>query len=151
MAGRRQQSEPDFLNSPLGDEYMGAKKPSLKPESLDGADSAVLTIKHVEGVQVPDDDAEDGKRNVVRIDFEETDLPFWPNKTGLRALSEKYGAKPADWIGEPCALVVVRVNNPKTQRQQPALHVAQGEEFDELVSENSKRSRRKPVRGRGKK
>lgn len=142
----------DFLDKPLGEEHMGSKKPSLKPESLDGADSAVLTISGVESVDIPDDDAEDGTRKAVRLDFEETDLPYWPNKTGLRTLAEKFGAKPREWIGERVALVVVRVNNPKTKKQQPALHIAQGEEFDDLLDAQRTRKRRvvkkTPVRGK---
>ena len=136
----------DFLDQPLGDEHLGQKKPSLKPESLDGADSTVLTISGVESVDIPDDDAEDGIRKSVRLDFEETDLPYWPNKTGLRTVAEKYGAKPRDWIGERVALVVVRVNNPKTKKQQPALHVAQGEEFDDLLDKARTRTRKRVVK-----
>ena len=138
----RQSKEKGFLDSEIGEEYLGSKKPSLKPESLDGADSAVLTVKDVEGVDVPDDEMEDGVRKSVRIDFEDTDLPYWPNKTGLRTLAEKFGAKPGSWIGEKVALIVVRVNNPKSGKQQPAQHVAQGDEFDELVKKSSKPRRR---------
>lgn len=131
-----------FLDKPLGDEYMGQKRPALKPESLDGADSTVLTIKAVEGVDIPDDDAEGGQRKAVRIDFEETDLAFWPNKSSLRTISEKYGAKPGDWLGERVALIVVTVNNPTTHRSQKSLHVAQGSEFDDLLDAARTRGRR---------
>ena len=52
-------------------------------------------------------------------------------------------------MGERVALVVVTVNNPNTKRQQKALHVAQGDEFDDLLDAARSRGKRTAAKKSG--
>lgn len=118
----------------------GERKPPLTPEVLGDADVAVLTISAVRAGIV----TADGRKTAV-VEFEEKpDYVYWLNKTNLANLVERFGDDTDDWVGERIPLVRVRVNNPSTGRLTTKYHVADPEDWDEILAEAKRRRGRPP-------
>lgn len=128
---------------------------ALKAEDLGNANATVITVDDVDSMDFDDEDAPNGTRTVIILKSREYDKGFFLNKSGLRTVVEQYGDIPARWVGKRIPLVKVRVNNPKTHKQQESLQVAAADEWDKITGAGTRSSRssngRKSSRGKAKK
>lgn len=141
----------DQKDQPLDDAYTTSRRPSLRAETLGpGATAEVITIRDVEFIDVQDADQEDGiRRSIVLSSEEYPELGYWLNRTGAKAIKEKFGAVPREWIGQRVPLVVVRVQNPRTGEAVKSLQVAAVGEWDEILSQFGKARKAKLGTRRG--
>lgn len=130
------------------DMYRGGA--GLKAEDLDGANATIITVEDVDSMEFDDEDAPGGVRTVIILKSREYDKGFFVNKSGLRTIVEQYGDVPARWVNKRIPLVVVRVNNPKTKKQQDSLQVASADEWDKMTRAQS-RGASSSARGRASK
>lgn len=114
---------------------------ALKAEDLGNANATVITVDDVDSMDFDDEDAPNGTRTVIILKSREYEKGFFLNKSGLRTVVEQYGDVPARWVGKRIPLVKVRVNNPKTHKQQESLQVAAADEWDKITGAGSRGSR----------
>lgn len=138
----------DWRNAAINMDEFGGSRPALKADTIKPSTATVITVTDVEKLEVNDSDSESGKRVAIVLQSAEyPDRGFWLNKSGIKTLMEHIGPRPASWIGQQIPLVVVRVNNPKTNTVQQALQVATPAEWDEVLegfasATGAKRTRR---------
>lgn len=123
----------------INPEEFGQGKPSLKIEDIGDADVAVLTVSDVEQIEIE----QDGEtRNKLIVSFEEfPDKGFWCNVTGVKTLVGKLGNNEARWAGKQVPLVRATTRNPQTKKVQDVLWIADGDKWDDLIAQQSRRAR----------
>lgn len=114
-----------------------------------GVDTAVVTIAAVKDQQFTD--AQRGPRLALVIVTEEyPDNAYFPSTGkggGVDRLYDKLGENQARWVGERIALVrVPDVFNPSTGTKSDKFHVAPVEEWDDILADFEKATRRTPAR-----
>lgn len=133
-----------WKQQPIDEGEYSKGRPRLTVDHLEGQTATVVTIDTVEQFEFDDPDAPDGRAK--RLGFYSTEFPglvYYLNLTGIRALAAHYGETPVRWEKKRVPLVSVRVSNPKNQgKLQPALHVAQGDEWDEVLALFDQKPRR---------
>lgn len=126
--------ESNWKNQAIDMDEFGGSRPALKAETIKPATATVITVTDVEKLEVSDPESESGKRVAVVLQSEEyPDRGFWLNKSGIKTLMEQLGAKPAAWMGRQVPLVVVRVNNPRTNSIANSLQVAPVGEWSDVL------------------
>jgi hypothetical protein len=111
----------------------------LKIEDVGDADVAVLTISEVEQIEIE----QDGEtRNKLIVTFEEfPDKGYWCNVTAVKTLVGKLGNNEARWTGKQVPLVRATTRNPQTKKVQDVLWIADGDKWDDLIAQSSRRTR----------
>lgn len=120
------------------EEYRGSSKPALDASQIRG-DATVLTVSRVEEISIPDAEREGGKRKALVIEFAEfPDNSYWPNSTGINILCDQFGEDEKRWVGESVPLVKVDAKNPRTNKTEPKMWVAGGDEWEAILTGGGK-------------
>lgn len=129
----------------------GGSRAALKVADIGKATATVITVTDVERIEVPDPDAESGKRLALVMQSEEyPDRGFWLNKSGMKTLMEQLGSRASMWIGKQVPLVRAKVDNPRTGKPQESLHVASPAEWDDVMDAfHGRRKARRVAKKRG--
>lgn len=113
----------------------------LKISDIGDADVAVVTIADVEQTEM---NAGGEMRPKLILKTEEfPDKDYFVNVTGVRILVGKLGANEVRWIGQRVPLVRTTAQNPQNRNKpQPALHIADGDRWDDLIAQYDGKGRR---------
>lgn len=112
-----------------------SSQPVIKPADIAPATAAVLTC-----IGVEEREFDNGKR--LQLTFEQfPEHVYYLNVTGIDSITERLGDDDENWIGAEIPLQVVKVMNPSSKKMQDALHVAEPDDWDDLISRNRKTSK----------
>lgn len=118
-------------------------RPVIKPDNLDGATVAPVTIRKCEEIELGGD-----RKIVMQFDeFPDTTakepdqyMNYFPNLTSIRNLVDGLGANEKQYIGEQIVLEVVKTNDPVKKRQIAALWIAPADSWDDHFKQAKKRN-----------
>ena len=119
-------------------------RPVIKPDDLNGANTAVVTVRKCEEIELGGD-----KKIVMQFDeFPDTTsnkpdeyMNYFPNLTSIRNLVDGLGSNEKQYIGEKIVLEVVKTNDPVKKRQVSALWIASADTWDDHFKHIAKRNR----------
>jgi hypothetical protein len=121
----------------------GSARPKLTQDDFDG-DFIILTISSVEEVVVDDDEAEDGKRKSLVLNFEETeDKAHWLNVGQIRTLVDTCGDDSEAWVGQK--VPVEKHTATFMGKKFPKVQIMAAEEWDETFKKAGVKRAKKPA------
>ncbi len=125
--------------------------PTLKASDLRGQDGTVITIQSADVIPNPSQGKNQRKQLLEVRMTEWPDKVYYPNQTGITALMERLGDETTAWVGAQVPLIVEAANNPQSDEEVMALHVAPVSKWDEILAEvNGEIETTKPRRRRAK-